>query len=527
MNKEGQHNAFDKFFRDRYGKHELNPPDELWDQLSSKVSDGDGAGFDETFRDLYHGHKAPPPEALWGRIKLHISTSKTASFIKQLSLIKWLGILTAVAVIGITQKESILQDRHEENVGAPANVDGDLIERKEPLTTSPANYPQWEKEESSVLKRESPAQPSDESISLGDESIGFGEHLIERSPVGQDELTQDKEMAPSEKEKDRVTMESFALGDSIRQAEKPSPISEKNDTTDQPALSIATPDSVNNQDEEVLPSSGNEDLENGDIAATVSEKETKRSVWSLAAYLSPTYSSLALNDPNQRGENEFYNSHQNGSWHLTGGSRALYHLDEKWSLSFGIGYDQVSQKLEFSDISPSELPHISMDSVNKIITVYSFLNTVRSDRLESFEFSYPAGDPNNRGGYRPVNYLEELDLKFLTIPITARYLHGNGKFKGIVDAGFSATLLISDASLIQIASTGQPQEIVSFRNYHSIKTFGFQFTSGLGCLYEMNEGVSLLFLPSFNYSSNDWNKRKYSAFRPWDIQILLGIQYRL
>lgn len=520
MNKEAEHNAFDKFFRDRYGKHELDPPNELWDQLSSKVADGDGAGFDETFRDLYHGHKAPPPEALWGRIKLHISRSKTASFIKQLSLIKWLGVLTAVAVIVITQKELILQGGHEENVGAPANVDGDLMERKEPLTTSPVNDPKLEKEKSSVLNRESPAQPSDESF-------GLGGHLIERSPVGEDELTQDKEMAPSEKEKDRMTMESHALGDSIRLAEKGSPISEKTDTTDQPALSTATTDSVNKQDEEIFPASGNEDLENGGIASTVSGKETKRSVWSLAAYLSPIHSSLALHDPNQGGANEFYNSHQNGSWHLSGDLRVLYHLDKKWSLSFGIGYDQVSQRFEFSDISPNELPHISMDSVNKIITVYSFLNRVMSDRLESFEFSYPTGDPNNRGGYRPINYLEELDLKFLTIPITARYLHGNGKFKGIVDAGFSATLLISDASLIQIASTGQPQEIVSFKNYHSIKTFGFQFTSGLGCLYEMNEGISLLFLPSFNYSLNDWNKRKYSAIRPWDIQILLGIQYRL
>ena len=694
MSKESEHKAFDKFFKERYGKHKLNPPADLWEKVNSRAADADGSGFDLMFRDRYLGHETAPPNSLWRKISLHTAATKTSFFLKHLSLIKWIGIISVSAIIGITAYQMIIHDDNEETIGIPPKIDRHAKESKEESMAFPADNKLQEKNETTdPVKETSPKVnaednvldeyvntensfnenkitskvdiiPSERTINKENEkknepiaannqaketnevSNGIDEIITdsthenqEITPLSQDtknnketiesyelgeiniqvdklqpalpkkdnadkvELTsetsdskntnidkaqsvsdsddnpeigvmtsdtsertinkenekknepiaannqaketnevsngideiitdsthENQEITPlsQDTKNNKETIESYELGEINIQVDKLQPALPKKDNADKVELTSETSDSKNtNIDKAQSVSDSDDNPEIGVMTSDTSESESSESVWSLAAFISPTYSYRALNGLDQRGVNEFYNNNQSGIWHFSGSVRTALHFNKKWSLNFGLGYSQLIQKLEFRGVSPNEFPNISMDGSNKTITVYSSLNTVMSERLEFFEFTYPGGDSANQNDYYPINYREEQKFRFLTIPITARYLLGNKKIKGIFDAGLQATINVSDASLIQISTVAQPEETLRFEDYHDVNTFGLQFTAGIGLQYDIKNRISLLLLPSFNYSLLNLNNTNYSIIKPWNISVSLGIQYR-
>ncbi len=570
MSKESEHKAFDKFFKERYGKHKLNPPADLWEKVNSRAADADGSGFDLMFRDRYLGHETAPPNSLWRKISLHTAATKTSFFLKHLSLIKWIGIISVSAIIGITAYQMIIHDDNEETIGIPPKIDRHAKESKEESMAFPADNKLQEKNETTdPVKETSPKVnaednvldeyvntensfnenkitskvdiiPSERTINKENEKknepIAANNQAKETNEVsnGIDEIVTDsthenQEITPlsQDTKNNKETIESYELGEINIQVDKLQPALPKKDNADKVELTSETSDSKNtNIDKAQSVSDSDDNPEIGVMTSDTSESESSESVWSLAAFISPTYSYRALNGLDQSGVNEFYNNNQSGIWHFSGSVRTALHFNKKWSLNFGLGYSQLIQKLEFRGVSPNEFPNISMDGSNKTITVYSSLNTVMSERLEFFEFTHPGGDPGNQDDYYPINYNEEQKFKFLTIPITARYLLGNKKIKGIFDAGLQATINVSDASLIQISTVAQPEETVSFEDYHDFNTFGLQFTAGIGSQYDIKNRISLLLLPSFNYSLLNLNNTNYSIIKPWDISVSLGVQYR-
>lgn len=586
MSKELEHKAFDKFFKERYGKHELNPPADLWEKVNSRATDADDSGFDEILRDRYTGHESAPPNSLWRKISLHTAATKTSFFLKHLSLIKWIGITSVSAIIGITAYQMIIHDDNEETIGIPPKIDRHAIESKEESIAFPADSSQHEKKETTDPEKEMSTLVNEEENVLDVDLItetSFNENKItgkvdivpsertinkenekKNEPIatnnqaketnevsnGINELVtgntqEDQEITPLSKDtkNNKETIESYEVGELNIQVDKLQPALPKKDNADKVEMTSETSDSKKTNIDKPQSVSGiNDDPEIGVMTSNTSESENAgkkdkqrnakktnksgESVWSLAAFISPTYSYRALNGPDQRGVNEFYNNNQSGSWHFSGSVMTAYHFNKKWSLNFGLGYSQLIQKLEFRDVSPNEFPNISMDGSNNTITVYSSLKTVMSERLEFFEFTYPGGDPANQNDYYPINYREEQKFRFLTIPITARYLLGNKKIKGIFDAGLQATINVSDASLIQISTVAQPEETVSFEDYHDVNKFGLQFTAGIGLQYDLENRISLLLLPGFNYSLLNLNNTNYSIIKPWDISVSLGIQYR-
>ncbi|MBL6682588.1 MAG: outer membrane beta-barrel protein [Cryomorphaceae bacterium] len=570
MSKESEHKAFDKFFKERYGKHKLNPPADLWEKVNSRAADADGSGLDLMFRDRYLGHETAPPNSLWRKISLHTAATKTSFFLKHLSLIKWIGIISVSAIIGITAYQMIIHDDNEETIGIPPKIDRHAKESKEESMAFPADNKLQEKNETTdPVKETSPKAnaednvldeyvntensfnenkitskvdiiPSERTINKENEKknepIAANNQAKETNEVsnGIDEIITDsthenQEITPlsQDTKNNKETIESYELGEINIQVDKLQPALPKKDNADKVELTSETSDSKNtNIDKAQSVSDSDDNPEIGVMTSDTSESESSESVWSLAAFISPTYSYRALNGLDQSGVNEFYNNNQSGIWHFSGSVRTALHFNEKWSLNFGLGYSQLIQKLEFRGVSPNEFPNISMDGSNKTITVYSSLNTVMSEHLEFFEFTHPGGDPGNQDDYYPINYNEEQKFKFLTIPITARYLLGNKKIKGIFDAGLQATINVSDASLIQISTVAQPEETVSFEDYHDFNTFGLQFTAGIGSQYDIKNRISLLLLPSFNYSLLNLNNTNYSIIKPWDISVSLGVQYR-
>lgn len=685
MNKESEHKAFDNFFKERYGEHKLNAPEELWEKVHSITTDSNVTGFDKILQDRYTDDKIIPPKFLWRRISLHNSSNSTFFFHKYLSHITWIGIIFLSGIIGMKLYQTIFNNANEAKSDIPSKVQRHDIESMEDSMSIPTDNKLQEENETTMPEKE--ALPN-----INAEKNDLYEYATTENFVNEDKITSEVETTISESSIYEETKdESIATNN---QAKKTNELFNNNETTTNNTLKdqkIATfsqniksinenldlidnreknmqiealqtdipnkdnksdaewtseiknsenthietskyqsehvnnieimvmnsdtseitineknknnngpigtknqakgtnqvsneilidkstniqeikqsGDKVNNRIESYELSELNNEIntlqsdttknENSDkfkliskipdsnitnIEETESEQDINaktiiskinsdttaykfsKSGWSLSAFMAPTCSFRQLIGPYEGGVNGFYNNNHNGNWHFSGNIRTAYHFNKKWSLNFGLGYNKLSQRLDFRTVNPNEFPNISLDGVNKIITVYSSLNTAISEVLDFFEFTYPGGDPNNPNDYAPINYREEYKFKFLTIPITARYLLGNKKIKGIVDLGIQATLNISDLSLIQISSASQPEETVIFENYHNINTYGLQFITGLGIQYNLKSRISLILLPNFNYSLLNLNNHDYSTIKPYDISLSSGILFR-
>lgn len=675
MSKRSEYKEFDTFFKERYGKHELSPPSDIWRKVNSRINASDESAFDEFLKDRYRGHEIKPPAFLARKISSHNPAKKTNFLPKYLSPIV-LGTTLILGIIVIYHLQTFFIDENEVVTEMPPVVNQNVSVSEDQATVLPSDNRLQKKNESSrpeedtTLKLNNDGSILNESFktekTFNEDMITHKDDVIKPNEAKNDEnkskresmttinppkernkkynaineavinnAIKNQEIIPSSqgRKNNNDPIESYVVGEMNIQIDTPQPYKSKGDYSDKVELTIEIPDArnvdvdtsknitgsdnirgnsvmaadrsermVNTENEKKneliadnnkskmtndMSGSANEDemnvtiesdelvenipieklpahfterdyknlptstFERRDLNIMNIEKsesaldstvnnsivqlpsdtltfESRVSRWSLAAYVAPAYSYLKLSGPDQGGISEFYNNNLNGSWNFSGSVKMAYHLNKKWSLNFGLGYNQLIQKLRFTDVNPEELPNISLDSENKTITVYGSFNTISAQSLEFFEFTNPNGDPQNPDNYGPINYREEYNFRFLTIPITARYLLGNKKLKGIFDAGLQASISISDKSLVHISAGSQREQTVTvdFKNYHEIIPFGLQFTAGAGLQYDLKDRFALLLLPAFNYSISNLNNTNYSSIKPWDINISSGVFYR-
>lgn len=250
-------------------------------------------------------------------------------------------------------------------------------------------------------------------------------------------------------------------------------------------------------------------------------------VWSVVALCAPAFSHRTLlSNLSQSRYGDVYDN-QKSRLHFAGSLSASYQFDENWSINFGLGYSQLSQKLELPSISVDAFPNVLVDGSSESITVYSSLNTVSSENVDFSEFMSPGGDPDNPDDYSLISFREEQEFGFLSIPLTVRYTRGSQKIKWLADAGLSATLVVRDRSQIEVGSRDQLEAVVRFDDYHDVNTFGLRFTGGFGVWYGLRNGTSLLFLPNWSHSLGNLNRTQEWVIRPWSIGLALGVQHRL
>ena len=76
MSKRSEYKEFDTFFKERYGKHELSPPSDIWRKVNSRINASDESAFDEFLKDRYRGHEIKPPAFLARKISPHNPAKK-------------------------------------------------------------------------------------------------------------------------------------------------------------------------------------------------------------------------------------------------------------------------------------------------------------------------------------------------------------------------------------------------------------------------------------------------------------------
>lgn len=685
MRKESENNAFDKFFKKRYSKHELKAPPELWKKIHSRANYNESFEFDKTLRDRYTNKENKPPDFLWKKISLYNTPHTTNFFLKYLPQIKWIGIIFLFGIIGISLFHMIFNDI---NSRIPQKGNPNTIEIKEKMMMFPSDSLLYKKTETcdsdkeitnkkqgnisnvseivetllsdnkiisidtvpskrssnkEIKNKNKPIVVHNKDKETNEVSNSSDEVIIKRTFENQEITQRDPELTNRNE-----TIETYEVSESndkivtkklhtnkIDNANNINSTSENPDSNntyvdkyqsvsdyDNPENALMTTEiskKINKENKiknELLASNNkgiklnkvsnnieeskmNRTLENQEITTMdqelitrnetikayevsvlndkidslqtdttkinkadniksisknpdskitdLEESETEpdssigtiiseihsdtlgykpsESGFILSTHITPTYSFFTLNISDQIEVNEFYNNNHNDSWYFSTSVRTAYQFNKKWSLNFGLGYSRFIQKLEFRNANPNEFPNISLDGINKFITVFSSLNTVISDSLEYFEFTYPGGDPLDPNDYQAINYQEEQKFRFITIPITSRFLIGNKKIKGIFDAGLQTTINFSAASFIQISTVIQSGETVNFRNYHDVNTFGLQLTTGIGLQYELKNRISLILVSNFNYSIFNLNNNNYSIIKPCDIGVSSGIQY--
>ena len=504
-----EHKAFDKFFKERFGKHELNPPVELWKKIYSRSSLGHEQSFDEGLRDRYLNHKTPPPNTLWRKINPNSESTKARFFLKRLLNFQWIGIIAVFVILGIALFPISSINQNEKMNEAPSNIDQHSLENQGESVKFPID--------SSLVG----GNENEMTLQVFDDKNIVDVNTIASSTPNDKKVT--NEIIVFTNERKTETFEYSSIIDPIDEQEY---TAQNYDDVITDNLNPETFEAANNAVyNSTVAIDSNDNLE---IKALITDRlpQSSQSDWSLAVYASPTHSYRTLSIPGQREVNEFYDN-QKGDRYYSGGLGITYEINNSWSLNFGIRYNQLIHDCTYRNTQINDLPNISMDGVNKLITVNSSLNTVQSEPLEFFECTYPGGDPNNQDDYYAINYREIQKFRFCTIPITARYVQGKKKIKWLLDAGINTTILVSDVSSIEIATVHQPEEIVSFNDYHNVNTFGIQFTAGIGVKYDLKNRVSLILLPRVNYSLVNLSKTNYSNIKPRDNSVSVGIQYFL
>lgn len=582
MSEGAGHKAFDKSLRERLGEHELKPPADLWEKVNSRLANAKESEFDEVLQGRLRGHKSTPPEDLW---KIVNEPSSSSFFLGNWPIIRLLGILFVVGAIGFFQHWRDDSSDVEKTVEIPlaadnfAEIDGSKHEENEP-TGGQNTESTSATDEGDKLKAELIESTSKEDI-VANENATNG-HTNESSNVAESSHDLHQIHVDRSREDSALRLELSKESSSLPKmhVDEASSFSAGDDdheiSSEISGLNAAvTPDNGTEEKIQIPPvaihtvatdgTSGNleatawsqdaqhepgemESIHHAERAVKAGEFQTatdsdsipgmgvltsnstisdaNERIWSLVALSAPTFSTSTLRGPSQVGYEDFYNDRRS-RLHFAGSLSAACQFNETWSFNFGLGYSQFAQHLEFSGMTIDEFPNVLMDGTNESITVHSSLNTVNSENVSFSEFIRPGGSPDNPDDYYLISFREEQNFRFLTIPLTVRYTLGNKNIKGVVDAGVIGTIMVSDASLIEVESRHQSEAIVSFRDYHNVDAFGMQFAGGIGVFYDLQNRASLLILPSWNYSMWNMNSSHEWVIRPWSIGMALGVQYRL
>src|SRR5258706_1052188 len=242
---------------------------------------------------------------------------------------------------------------------------------------------------------------------------------------------------------------------------------------------------------------------------SLSNKQGNRlSRFSLAVFYSPNYSRNHLkdNDMNYAENISEYYAREKSRFSFNAGLMVRYDLTKKWSIASGASYSAIAYAATLHTIyarnNSADEVHYQYPTSCGVIEIPNTGNAVLHD-----------GDSLNV----PVGC--EQTVKFINVPLLARFQVAHGKFTFYSNAGISANFVLEEKATVTIGNT--ETKIVNSISWLKKMNYGYLF--GVGAEYHFNNGLSIFIEPSFRGSITSLTQSTYLYCYPYSFGLNTGI----
>ena len=137
--------------------------------------------------------------------------------------------------------------------------------------------------------------------------------------------------------------------------------------------------------------------------------------------------------------------------------------------------------------------------------------------------SVPGQEVNDTNYYR-YEYRETIERKYLNIPITLSYRYIKNRWSFLIEGGICAAFVYKSNSEIYLNQLNTEKQWQ--RNTDAGRRFVFGTSIGMGMEYALNDKISLICMPNFNYSMSNINSENKFRVNPYAFRVSTGIRFR-
>jgi opacity protein-like surface antigen len=229
--------------------------------------------------------------------------------------------------------------------------------------------------------------------------------------------------------------------------------------------------------------------------------------FSLAVFYSPNYSRNHLKD-NERNYSENisdYYAREKSQFSFNTGLMLRYDLSKSWSIASGASYSTIAYAVTLHTIyawnNSADEVHYQYPTSCGVIEIPNSENAVLHN-----------GDSLN------VPATCEQTVKFINVPLVARFQVAHNKFTFYSDAGISANFVLEEKATVLIGNT----ETKIVNNISWLKKMNYGYLFGVGAEYHFNNGVNIFIEPSFRGSISSLTQNTYLYCYPYSFGLNTG-----
>jgi hypothetical protein len=267
------------------------------------------------------------------------------------------------------------------------------------------------------------------------------------------------------------------------------------------------------------------------IDPIVQQDKPKRKHWSFEGQVAPQYSFRNVSTTNGNAQKgSLYNSSEDGLMAYVGGVKVNYATSKRLTIQTGVFFSVMGQSYKVDDVS---LPNSSgmttyaysqksaywlNNSIGPIVTHGSKQASPQSQTISSTDAVYSsiyinkasAGVLSAEQAVDGDNAKVIQQLKFIEIPVLARYLIIDGKIGCNLIGGVSTNILVNSDVILK--QNGTRENIGETTN---LQKLNYSSTVGIGIKYHWLKNVNLTLEPTYKYyltsiSLNDYKVHLYS-----------------
>jgi hypothetical protein len=466
------------FLKDKLGSYQVDPPEKVWDSISSALGGRSRRGM----------------------IILTLSAAATIA----------LAVALGITFFGPDQPSESITQTSTESVSEPdPGADPRTPESLTKIAEADPE-PQPEVARETLEQRVIRTMKEIEGESMGESVAQVAD--TERSPEPVPDLG-DEEAA--EQFSDRVLEEASEeiSGQDEEHSQQP-PVQEE--LSDEP---VAEPvDQLTSEDELLL-----------DQIPGFEEEQKRDPRWMIGAALSPLYSYRDAEASALGGSTD----HESGLISYAAGINVAYRPLARLALESGVFFNKMgisigspgiqlaNRSYDFAPLGEKVLSSNVMaisNSVGNIVTKSGDIY-VNSYKLNAENAGNSVTDELNTEVYADQGIRQHLD--YLEVPFNIRYTIIDRGIELQVVGGMSTNLLVNSFVTME-TSTGQ-SDIGYLTNIRSVNYSG---NAGMGMIYHIQEHFSLRLEPRFRYFLNSINDASLPSTRPYAFGIFTGLSYR-
>jgi opacity protein-like surface antigen len=248
----------------------------------------------------------------------------------------------------------------------------------------------------------------------------------------------------------------------------------------------------------------------GNIGGQNNSVINNQSRFSISAFYSPnsTKNHLTANSANGSDEVTEYKNREKPVYTFSTGLSLRYDLNNKWSISSGCNYSTLAYSMFFSTI------YVKYGSDNELHYQYpTSCGTI--EMPNNYSQILHLGDSLN------VNMNCSQVLRFISIPLVARYDFIHSRLSVYADAGLSLNFMIQEQVKLNYSST---EKIIN-NNIDGLKNVNYGYLFGAGLQYNFDNKFGIFMEPSFKGSINSLTKNSDVNCYPYSFGLMTGVTF--